>query len=333
MHYRTFGRTGWQVSEIGFGMWAMGDWTEQTQDSLYQSLERAVELGCNFFDTAYGYGWGLSEGLLGRLVRAHPEARLYTATKLPPKNMKWPSRPYYLLDETYPPDHIFEYTEKCLEKLGLDSVDLMQFHVWEDNWAEDERWQRVVDDLKRQGLVSAFGVSVTRWEPNNCLTTLRSGVIDAVQVVYNIFEQAPQDMLFPLCKTMDVAVIARVPFDEGALTDILTTDTVWADDDWRRTYFIPRLLKESVEHVNALRPLIPKDMTMAEAALRFILSHPQVTTTIPGMRRSTHVEANMAASDGEGLPAGVLDALGEHRWDRIQEEYFDLDTGKPWLST
>ncbi len=316
MQYRTFGRTGWQVSEIGYGMWGMGDWTGSDDEQSMRALERAVELGCNFFDTAWAYGEGHSERLLGELVRAHPEKKLYTATKIPPKNRTWPSKPHFKLEEVFPPDYIAEYTEKSLQNLGLDSVDLMQFHVWEDAWAEDERWQRAVDDLKRQGLIQAIGISINRWEPENAVRTLRTGLIDAVQVIYNIFDQAPEDHLFPLCRELNIGVIARVPFDEGTLTGTLTKDSTWPEGDWRNTYFVPENLHASVERAEALRPLIPEGMTMPEMALRFILSNPVVSTTIPGMRKLRHVEANIAASDGKGLPPDLIEKLREHRWDR-----------------
>jgi aryl-alcohol dehydrogenase-like predicted oxidoreductase len=163
MQYRTFGRTGWPVSEIGYGMWGMGGWTGSDDEQSLRSLDRAVELGCTFFDTAWAYGNGHSESLLGQTVRAHPDKKLYVATKIPPKNRIWPSRSEFTLDETFPPDYIVEYTEKSLENLGVDSIDLQQFHVWEDAWAEDERWQRALDDLKRQGLIKAVGISINRW--------------------------------------------------------------------------------------------------------------------------------------------------------------------------
>jgi aryl-alcohol dehydrogenase-like predicted oxidoreductase len=316
MNYRTFGRTGWQVGDIGYGMWGMGGWSGSDDEESLRSLHRAVELGCNFFDTAWGYGEGHSEGLLGQIVRAYSGKRLYTATKIPPKNRKWPSRPEYPLDDTFPPDHIREYTERSLKNLGLDSVDLIQFHVWEDGWADDERWQRAVADLKREGLVKAVGLSINRWEPENALRTLRTGLIDAVQVIYNIFDQAPEDKLFPVCRELNVAVIARVPFDEGTLTGSLTLNSQWPEGDWRNLYFVPENLKASVEHAERLRPVIPSGMTMPELALRFILANPDVGTIIPGMRKLKNVEANIAASDQGGLSPESIGQLRAHRWDR-----------------
>lgn len=316
MRYRVFGRTGWKLSEIGYGMWGMGGWTGSEDEQSLKALQLAVDLGCNFFDTAWGYGEGHSEGLLGQLVRANPDKTLYTATKIPPKNFRWPSGRGDLLEEAFPPDHIREYTEKSLENLGLPSVDLIQFHVWEDDWADDERWQRAMDDLRREGLVQAVGISINRWEPWNALRTLRTGLIDAVQVIYNIFDQAPEDELFPLCRELNIGVIARVPFDEGTLTGTLTKESRWPEGDWRNTYFVPENLIPSVERAEALKPLVPPGMTMPEMALRFILSNPDVDTVIPGMRRLSHVRANIATSDAGPLPPDLLARLREHRWDR-----------------
>jgi aryl-alcohol dehydrogenase-like predicted oxidoreductase len=316
MRYRTFGRTGWQVSEIGYGMWGMVGWTGSEDDQSRQSLQRAVDLGCTFFDTAFAYGEGRSEKLLGELLRANSDKKLVAATKIPPKNRRWPSRRGYALDEVFPPDHIREYTEKSLVNLGQSSVDLIQFHVWEDDWATDERWQRAVEDLKREGLVRAVGVSVNRWEPANVLRTLRTGLIDAVQVIYNLFDQAPEDELFPLCRELKIAVIARVPFDEGTLTGTLTKDSRWPEGDWRNTYFVPANLIPSVERADALKPLVPTGTTLPEMALRFILSNPDVSTIIPGMRKQKHVESNVAASDAGPLPADLRTRLRAHRWDR-----------------
>ncbi len=317
MKYRRFGRTGWQVSEIGYGMWGMAGWTGADDAESMRALNRAVDLGCNFFDTAWAYGQGHSEELLGQLVRSRPGTVLYTATKIPPKNMQWPSRSEYTLDDTFPAEHIRGYAESSLRNLGLDHVDLIQFHVWEDAWAADERWQRAVEGLKRDGLVRAVGISINRWEPENALQTLRTGLIDAVQVIYNIFDQAPEDRLFALCRELDVAVIARVPFDEGSLTGKLTLDSRWPEGDWRNGYFVPENLKASVAHAEGLRPLIPAGMTMPDMALRFILSNPDVSTTIPGMRRIAHVDSNLAASDAGPLPADLVDRLRAHRWDRV----------------
>ena len=317
MRYRRFGRAGWEVSEVGYGMWGMGGWSGSDDEESMRSLQRAVELGVNFFDTAWGYGEGHSEGLLGRLVRANPDRRLYAASKIPPRNFKWPSRRGFTLDETFPPEHIEEYVHSSLKNSGLERFDLMQFHVWEDDWVEDERWAKKMDELRSQGLVGAVGVSINRWEPWNGVRAVRSGLIDAVQVIYNIFDQNPEDELFPTCAEHDVAVIARVPFDEGTLTGTLTKESTWPEGDWRNTYFVPENLIPSVERADALKPLAERaGLTLPEMALRFILSNPAVSTIIPGMRKLKNVESNAAASDAGPLPAELLEELRPHRWER-----------------
>jgi aryl-alcohol dehydrogenase-like predicted oxidoreductase len=317
MNYRRFGRTGWMISEIGYGMWGMGhDWSGADDEESLRSLQRAVDLGCNFFDTAWGYGAGHSETLLGQLVRANPQMKLYTATKIPPKNFEWPSQRHFTVDDCFPPDHVEEFVHKSLENASLDSFDLMQLHTWEDSWLQDDRWAHKLDDLRSQGLLRAIGISLNRWEPWNGVKAVRSGLIDAVQMIYNIFDQNPEDELFPACEEMEVGVIARVPFDEGTLTGTLTKDTTWPEGDWRNSYFVAENLIPAVEHADALKPLVPEGATMPEMALRFILSNPIVSTTIPGMRKLHHVEANIAASDAGPLPESLLVELRKHRWDR-----------------
>ncbi|MBX7235653.1 MAG: aldo/keto reductase [Caldilineales bacterium] len=317
MNYRTFGRMGWQVSEIGYGMWGMAGWKGSDDDESAAALQRAVELGCNFFDTAWGYGNGHSERLLGNLVRANPGLRLYTATKMPPKNFKWPSRRDYTLDDCFPPEHIERFVHSSLKNARLESFDLIQFHTWEDGWLQDDRWLRKLEDLKRQGLLQAVGISQNRWEPENGVEAVRSGLIDAVQVIYNIFDQNPEDELFPACRAMNVAVIARVPFDEGSLTGTLSKDSTWPEGDWRNGYFVPENLASSVERADALKPIAAAaGLSLPDMALRFILNEPAVSTIIPGMRKLRHVEANLAASDAGPLPADLHAQLRPHRWVR-----------------
>jgi aryl-alcohol dehydrogenase-like predicted oxidoreductase len=321
MHHRRFGRTNWKVSEVGYGMWGLAGWTGSDTDEVSKALEKSVELGCNFYDTAWGYGAGKSEQILGQLVKRQSGKRLYCATKIPPKNFKWPSRPTYTLEECFPASHIIEYTEKSLKNLGVEQIDLQQFHVWEDAWATNDEWKKAIEKLKKDGKIAFMGFSVNRWEPDNVLNTLKTGLIDAVQVIYNIFDQAPEDNLFPLCRKLDIGVIARVPFDEGSLTGTLTKDTVFPKDDWRSTYFVPENLISSVDHADALKPLIPSGMTLPEMALRFILGNDDVHTIIPGMRKVKNVEANIRASDGKKLDKALGQKLKAHRWDRTPTEW------------
>jgi aryl-alcohol dehydrogenase-like predicted oxidoreductase len=321
MNYRRLGRTNWLVSEIGYGMWGMGNWAGTDDELTVDVLQRAVDLGCNFFDTALAYGEGRSEKLLGQLVRANPNKRIYASTKVPPLNRRWPSRREFTLDDCFPPEHIEESVHQSLKNTGLESLDLVLLHTWEDSWLDDDRWAKKLDDLRRAGLIHAFGISVNRWEPWNGVRTARSGLVDVVQVIYNIFDQNPEEDLFPACVESDVAIIARVPFDEGSLAGTLTKESSWPEGDWRHGYFVPENLNSSVDHADALRPLVPSEMTMPEMALRFILSNPHVSTVIPGMRKSRYVEANVAASEAGPLPEELLRKLRAHRWERQPTEW------------
>jgi aryl-alcohol dehydrogenase-like predicted oxidoreductase len=321
MNYRRFGRTGWNVSEIGYGMWGMAGWTGSEDAESLSALQRAVDLGCNFFDTAFAYGDGHSEELLGKILRANSGKKLYAATKIPPKNRRWPGRREFTVDESYPPDYIEEYIHKSLKNLNADAIDLMQFHTWEDAWLNDDRIARSIEKMRKDGKVRAVGISQNRWEPWNGIRAVRSGLIDSVQVIYNIFDQNPEDALFPACREKDVAIIARVPFDEGTLTGTLTLQSTWPKGDWRNTYFVPENLKSSVRHADALKPLVPAGSSMPEMALRFILNNPDVATMIPGMRKIRNVESNLAASDKGPLPADLHAKLQKHRWDRSPTDW------------
>jgi aryl-alcohol dehydrogenase-like predicted oxidoreductase len=330
MKYRQFGKLEWNVSEIGYGMWGMGSWSSSDDNESLESLQAAVEIGCNFFDTAYAYGEGRSENLLGQTVRSNPDKRLYTATKVPPKNLQWPASATSTLMESYPPDHVEEYVHRSLKNSDLQQFDLVQLHTWSDQWMSDDRWFYKLDDLRSQKLINAIGISINRWEPWNGLDAVRSGQIDSVQVIYNIFDQNPEDELFPACREMKVAVIARVPFDEGTLTGSLTKESKWPEGDWRNNYFTPENLIPSVERAEKLKHLLIEwnlehstKITLPELALRFILSNDDVTTIIPGMRKLRHVEANIAASDEGSLDEELLKQLREFRWVRKPAPWSD----------
>ena len=316
MQTRPFGRLGWPVSDVGYGLWGMGGWLDSSDERSLAALERSIELGCTFFDTALAYGNGKSEKLLGRVLARHRDKTLRVATKVPPKNWQWPALPEYPLDDVFPVDHIRESTETSLKNLGLETLDLQQLHVWTDEWADDDRWKRVAEDLKREGLIRGFGISINRWEPESVLKALASGVVDSVQVVYNIFDQHPEDELFPKCRELGVAVIARVPFDEGSLAGALRPGMTWPEGDWRNLYFTPEILDQTLDRVEALVADLPPQLPLPEAALRFILSCRDVATTIPGMRQTAHVEQNLAASDAGPLSPPLIAALRKHRWTR-----------------
>jgi aryl-alcohol dehydrogenase-like predicted oxidoreductase len=323
MRYRQFGRTGWTVSDIGYGLWGMSGWSGSDDEQSLASLQRAVDAGCTFFDSAWGYGEGKSDQFLGQVLARNRGKRLYAASKVPPMNLKWPALPTSKYSEVFPPEHVYQYADMIRSKMGIDCIDLLQFHVWQDAWTDGPDFRNTVEKLKRDGIIHAFGLSLNRWEPENGIKAIRTGLVDAVQVIYNIFDQAPEDELFPLCREMNIGVIARVPLDEGSLGGKMTLDTRFPDGDWRARYFSSENLKPTIERVERLKKILPDVMSLPELALRFVLSNPTVSTTIVGMRSPEHVLANTSYSDKGPLPADLAAEVRKHRWDRKPATWSD----------
>jgi aryl-alcohol dehydrogenase-like predicted oxidoreductase len=323
MRYRRLGRTGFGVGDIAHGLWGMGGWTGSDDSESLEALQLSVDLGCNFFDSAWAYGNGKSDSLLGQIISRNKDKRLYAASKIPPKNRQWPAKPEYKYHDVFPADHVFQYARMIREKLGADSIDLLQFHVWDDGWADEPEFRETVEKLKSDGQIQFFGISLNRWEPENGIAAICTGLVDTVQVVYNIFDQAPEDKLFPVCKELNIGVIARVPLDEGSLGGKFTTETQFPPGDWRARYFRPQNLLQTVVRVEKLRAVLPPAMSVPDMALRFILSNPVVSTTIAGMRKLEHVRKNTAASDAGPLDLEVLQKLKPHRWDRVPRSWAD----------
>ncbi len=323
MKYRTLGRTGFEVSDIAHGLWGMSGWSESDDQQSRQAIQLALDLGCNFFDTAWAYGNGKSDGLLGEALANNEGKRIYAASKIPPKNLKWPASPKDKYQDVFPADHVFKYAQRIREKLGVDSIDLLQFHVWDESWTDEPEFRDTVEKLKNEGRIRSFGLSLNRWEPENGLKTLRTGLVDVVQVIYNIFDQAPDDKLFPLCQELNIGVIARVPLDEGSLGGKMTAQTRFPETDWRAKYFGPENLSATLPRVEALKQLTPAGMTLPEMALRFILANPVVSTTIIGMRKSDHVRQNVATSDAGPLDPSLMAKVKPHRWDRKPKRWSD----------
>jgi aryl-alcohol dehydrogenase-like predicted oxidoreductase len=340
MNYRTLGRTNFSVSDVGHGLWGMSNWSGGDDDASRAALRLSASLGCNFYDTAWAYGDGKSDALLGELLRTCgttpgsptspplawrgagasavqlPNRQLIAASKIPPKNRKWPATSDYKYRDVFPADYCFDFAERIRAELGVETIDLLQFHVWDDSWAAEKEFRYTVEILKQRGLVRAFGLSLNRWEPSNGLRALRTGLIDAVQVIYNIFDQAPEDELFPACRELRIGIIARVPLDEGSLGGKLTRETHFPSSDWRAGYFNKENLAATMDRVEALQRILPGGMSLPELAIRFILSNPDVSTTIIGMRREEHVRQNLSFSDRGPLPPELLRELKQHRWDR-----------------
>jgi aryl-alcohol dehydrogenase-like predicted oxidoreductase len=323
MKYRKFGGTGFQVSEIAPGLWGMSGWSGSQDEESLQALQFAVDLGCNFFDTAWAYGNGKSDGLLGQILARNAGKRLYAASKIPPMNLKWPASRKDKYADVFPAGHVFKHADLIRKKLGTDSIDLLQFHVWDDGWTEEPEFRTTVEKLKRNGVIRCFGLSLNRWAPENGLKAIRTGLVDAVQVIYNIFDQAPEDELFPLCRELNIGVIARVPLDEGSLGGKMTPETSFPASDWRSKYFCPENLSKTLARVEELKRDLPDSLSLPDAALRFILANATVSTTIVGMRKLDHVKSNIATSDTGPLDETLLSVLRKHRWDRKPQRWSD----------
>ncbi|MEV0785023.1 aldo/keto reductase [Streptomyces sp. NPDC050423] len=317
MRYRELGRSGLRVSEIGYGAWGIGEssWVGATEDESVRALHRAVDLGVNFIDTARGYGE--SERIVGQVVRERAGDDVLVATKVPPKNGVWPPADGTDPAAAFPGEYIRTSLETSLRASGLDHFDVLQFHVWHDEWVGRGDWLETVAELKREGKIRLFGVSVNDHRPESALALVRSGAVDSVQVIYNVFDQAPADELLPACEENGVGVIVRVALDEGGLTGRITAGTTFPEGDWRNRYFRddrPAQVERRVAAIVADLGIEPD--AVAEHALRFVLSSPAVSTVIPGMRSVRNVERNTALSDGRPLTADQLGVLAGHRWQR-----------------
>jgi aryl-alcohol dehydrogenase-like predicted oxidoreductase len=323
MRYRELGRTGFNLSDIAHGLWGMSGWSGSEDQESLQAMQLAIDQGSNFFDTAWAYGEGKSDGLLGEILSRNRANRLYAASKVPPMNGRWPALPSYKYREVFPASHVIGYAEKIRDKLGTGSIDILQFHVWDDSWANEPEFRETVEKLKSEKLIHFFGLSINRWQPNNGIAALRTGLVDTVQVIYNIFDQSPEDKLFPVCRELNIGVIARVPLDEGSLGGKMTLETRFPANDWRAKYFGPANLEQTLARVDELKKIVPPGMTLAEMSLRFILSNPDVGTTIIGMRKHAHVKENIAVSDAGPLDKALLQKLKAHRWERVPQGWSD----------
>jgi aryl-alcohol dehydrogenase-like predicted oxidoreductase len=318
VNHRMLGRTGLEVSEIGYGAWGIGGtlWLGADDEESLRALHRAVDLGLNLIDTALGYGNGHSEELVGKVVRERGE-QVHVATKIPPKNGRWPAPDGVDPEDAFPADHVRSCTERSLRNLGLETIDVQQFHVWSDEWVGRGSWLDAIEQLKSEGKIRAFGVSINDHQPANALKLIESGAVDSVQVIYNVFDQSPEDELLPACIEHGIGVLARVPFDEGALTGTIGPDTEFPEGDFRNRYFRDDRRQQVADRVQAiLDDLGIEREQLPEVALRYVLSDPAVSAVIPGMRSVRNVERNCAVGDGKGLPAEQVAALKRHRWDR-----------------
>ena len=317
MRFRNLGKTGFSVSEIGFGAWGIGkgDWVGADDAESLRTLRAARDSGINFFDTALAYGDGHSERLL---AQAFGNSRdVVIASKVPPKNMIWPAHPDSPLADVFPSQYVLTSLDTSLRNLQRETIDIYQFHVWSDAWADQRAWQETVRQMRASGKVRGVGISINDHQPDNCLKALATGLIDTVQVIYNIFDQSPEDELFPYCAENNIGVIARVPFDEGSLTGKIRPETEFAPGDFRNEYFAGDRKKEMWKRVQKIQADagFPLDQ-LPECALRFCLSHLAVSSVIPGMRSPAHVRENAEASKKGPLTPAVIEKLRSSRWSR-----------------
>ncbi|GAC1372657.1 MAG: aldo/keto reductase [Ktedonobacteraceae bacterium] len=318
MEYRKLGRTGFEVSEIGYGAWGIGKsgWIGADDKESLRALQMTIDLGLNFIDTALAYGDGHSERLVGQVVRDQSK-RIYVSTKVPPKNGQWPARPGVPVQDAFPGSYITECTERSLRNLGMESIDIQQLHVWNDSWADQGDWLEAVQKLKEQGKIRFFGISINDHQPENALRLIETGVIDTVQVIYNVFDQSPEDKLFPACQQHNIGVIVRVPLDEGGLTGKVTPQSTFDPQDFRSNYFRGSRKQEVYGRVQSIASDLGISVDhVPEVALRYVLSHPAVSSVIPGMRTVHNAERNMAIGDGKGLTEEQIQKLKKHRWVR-----------------
>ncbi|MBI5732603.1 aldo/keto reductase [Candidatus Jorgensenbacteria bacterium] len=338
MRYRTLGKTGLKVSEVGMGTWQLAGipwgWDAPDEEESMRALYRFVDLGGNFIDTAWVYGRvdepgdkaskHSAEELIGKFIKeSRNRDKVIIATKIPGKNRKWPAWRGTPISEVFPDKYIEEMVDSSLQSLGVDSIDLMQFHVWQDDFVKEDGWKNTIQKITKSGKVKCWGISLNDYQPSNCLKTLETGLISTAQCIFNIFHQKPTEKLLPYVKEHSIGLITRVPLDEGGLTGKLTLESTF-DDELRSVYFSKQRLAEFIPRIKNLEKLLgPEAKTLPELALRYLLSWDEVSTVIPGTRKVKNVDANASVSDGRKLSKKLMDELKNHAWER--NFYVDLD--------
>lgn len=338
MKYRTLGKTGLKVSEVGMGTWQLSGspwgWDKPDEEESKRALYKYIELGGNFIDTAWVYGRYDEEGdpnggtpseeFIGKFLKESGNRdKVIIASKIPGKNRKWPARRGVPISEVFPEGYIEEMVDSSLSHLGIDSIDLMQFHVWQDDFAKEDAWKEEIQRITKKGKVKHWGLSINDYQPSNCLKTLDTGLISSVQFIFNIFHQKPTEKLLPYAKENNIGLICRVPLDEGGLTGKITMDTVFTDD-MRSQYFNKERLPEFVKRTDELKELLGEEAkTLPELAIRYLLLFDEVSTVIPGTRKVATAEANAALSDGRKLSPELMEELKKHAWER--NFYVDFD--------
>jgi aryl-alcohol dehydrogenase-like predicted oxidoreductase len=317
MKHRPFGNKGIDVSEIGFGAWAIGgSWGHQKESDSMEALEVAVDQGINFIDTAAGYGDGRSERIIGEFLKGRNE-RVTISTKTPPVPGKWPPSPYCRIGERYPEKYLRENLEERMRNLQTEQIDILLLHTWTRAWNDSPEALYVLQKMKSEGLVKLVGISTPEHDQNCVIQLMREGLVDAVQVIYNIFEQEPAAQLLPVALETGTGIIVRVAFDEGVLTGKYKATDTFEKDDFRRHYFAGDRLDRSVKRVERIRKAFgDSGYSLPQLALKFALSHPAVSTVIPGIRNREQALQNSEISSLPDPDEEVLMQLREHTWNR-----------------
>lgn len=313
MQNNPFGKTNLIASRLGYGLWSTQNQKHPNFSAMEYAIDKAIDLGYNYFDTAWGYGFGTSEQIIGRIIKKHSSKDIILATKIP---LRRPLAPNMKLEWVFSEDHIISFTEKSLKNLQIECIPLQQFHQWEDHWAMNDTWKNAIEKLKKTGKIKACGISINQNQPNNSLKTLETNLIDAVQVSYNIFDQAPEEKLFPLCKEKNIAIISRLTFNYGALAGIFTKETKAYNNNFSSSQLNNLEILEAVERVEELKKILPPNMTLAELALRFVLNNKDINVSIIGMTTSNEVEENYETALKEPLDINLIQELKKHVWNR-----------------
>lgn len=293
MEYRILGKTGLKISAIGFGAWAIGGnmWGPQDDNDSIAALNKAIDLGVNFIDTAAAYGGGHSENIIGQVLKTRKE-KVFIATKIPP--LMWPPPPNSHAKDVFTGDTITKSVEQSLKNLNVDCIDLIQLHSWRENWTNDTEWYETLLKFKKAGKINFIGVSVHDNLHDEALGLIETGRIDTIQVVYNVLSQAPEEKLLPKALKYNIGIIARVPLAYGALTGKFTEKTVFPKDDFRANKYIGENLKEILKKVDDFKSTVgsPDKEKLVSHALHFVLANKAVSTTIPGIRNKAQAIEN-----------------------------------------
>ncbi|MBI3591148.1 MAG: aldo/keto reductase [Candidatus Melainabacteria bacterium] len=319
MEYRILGRTNLKVSAIGFGAWAIGGdmWGPQNDKTSTAAINKAIDLGLNFIDTAAGYGDGHSEKIIGKVLKTRKE-RIYTATKIPP--LMWPPPPSTRAKDAFPKDSIVQYVEQSLKNLQVDCIDLIQLHSWRKNWTDDTEWYETLTKLKKAGKINFIGVSVHDGLEDEALGLIETGRVDTIQVVYNILAQTPQKNLFPKALKHNIGIIARVPLAYGALSGKFTSNTTFPSGDFRSGKYAGNGLKYILSEIERYKKIVRTDdkEKLVSAALHFALAHKAVSLTIPGIRNAKQAEENCSIFENEkAISKEIINKLTEFTIQKI----------------